>query len=214
MSRSGLALRVVGGATLALFALAAFTPLPNALCRRSVVAADPRPAQAIVVLGSTMTPDGMLSASSLRRALHGILLYRRGLAPAIVFLGPANHSGFADHAGLSQAEARAALALECGIPPEVILTGEEMWTTREEALGVKALLAPKGIRRILLVTGALHMRRARWLFERAGFEVLPASLPDASCESISPESRLGLTMSLAQEWLARAYNAAMTGPRG
>ena len=39
MSRSGLALRVVGGATLAVFALAAFTPLPNALCRRSVVAA-------------------------------------------------------------------------------------------------------------------------------------------------------------------------------
>ena len=204
MSRSGFALRVVGGATLALFALAAFTPLPNALCRRTTVAADPRPAQAIVVLGSTMTPDGMLSASSLRRALHGILLYRQGLAPNLVFLGPRSRSG------QSQAETRAALALECGIPPEAILTGEEMWTTRDEALGVKALLAPKGARRILLVTGGMHMRRARWLFERAGFEVLPAPLPDASCESIGPENRIGLTMSLAQEWLARAYNAVVT----
>jgi uncharacterized SAM-binding protein YcdF (DUF218 family) len=207
MSRSALALRVVGAASLGLFALSAFTPLPNALCRRTVVAADPRPAQAIVVLGATMTPDGMLSASSLRRALHGILLYRRGLAPLLVFLGPHNDSV------RSQAETRAALALECGIPPEAILTGEEMWTTRDEALGVKGLLAPKGVRRIVLVTGGMHMRRARWLFERAGFEVLPAPLPDASCEAVSPESRLGLTMSLVQEWLARVYNAAVTTAR-
>jgi uncharacterized SAM-binding protein YcdF (DUF218 family) len=208
MSRGSAALRVVGGATLVLFALSAFTPLPNALCRRTVVAADPRPAEAIVVLGATMTRDGMLSASSLRRTLHGILLYRRGLAPSIVLLGPRSNSD------RSQAEARAALAVECGIPQDAILTGEEMWTTREEAAGVRALLAPKGIRRIILVTGGLHMRRARWLFERAGFEVVPAPLPDASCESIGPESRIGLTMSLVQEWLARAYNAVLTDRSG
>ena len=204
MSRASAVLRAAGAATLALFALCAFTPLPNALCRRTVVAADPRPAEAIVVLGATMTRDGMLSASSLRRTLHGILLYRRGLAPVIVLLGPRNASR------VSQAEARATLAVECGIPPEAILTGEEMWTTRDEAAGVKALLAPRGVRRIILVTGALHMRRARWLFERAGFEVVAGPLPDASCESIGPESRIGLTMSLAQEWLARAYNALLT----
>jgi uncharacterized SAM-binding protein YcdF (DUF218 family) len=208
MSRSSAALRVVGAATLAGSALAAFTPLPNALCRRAVVAPDPRPAQAIVVLGSTMTRDGMLSASSLRRALHGILLYRRGLAPSLVFLGPRNASG------RSQAEARAVLALECGIPPEAIITGEGMWTTRDEARGVKALLEPRGARRVLLVTGSLHMRRARWLFEKEGLEVVPAPLPDTSCESIGPESRLGLTMSLVQEWLASAYNAVLTDARG
>jgi uncharacterized SAM-binding protein YcdF (DUF218 family) len=205
MSRTSAALRVVGGATLAGFALCAFTPLPNEVCRRSVVAAEPRPAQAIVVLGSTMTPDGMLSASSLRRALHGIELYRRGLAPWLVFLGPR------DASGNSQAAIRAELARRSGVPPEAIVTGDEMWTTREEAEGVRRLLAPKGAREILLVTGGLHMRRARWLFERAGFEVIPAPLSDASCESIGPESRIGLTLSLLQEWLARVYNAVLPG---
>ena len=208
MSRSGVALRAVGGTTLALFALSAFTPMPNALCRRAVVVAAPGPAEAIVVLGSSMSRDGMLSASSLRRALHGMVLYRRGLAPLLVFLGPRNASGH------SQAEARATLALEWGIAPEAILTGEQTWTTRDEALGVKALLAPKGVRRILLVTGGFHMRRARWLVERAGFEVLPAPLPDAPCDAISPEGRIGLTLSLVQEWAAQAYNAALAGPRG
>jgi hypothetical protein len=58
------------------------------------------------------------------------------------------------------------------------------------------------------------MRRARWLFERAGFEVIPAPLPDASCESIGAQARLGLSMSLAQELLARAYNQLLAGPRG
>jgi uncharacterized SAM-binding protein YcdF (DUF218 family) len=208
MSRSSAALRVVGGATLAGFALCAFTPLPNEVCRRSVVTAEPRPAQAIVVLGSTMTRDGMLSASSLRRALHGIQLYQRGLAPWLVFLGPR------DAAGHSQAATRADLARQSGVPSEAILTGEQMWTTREEAEGVRRLLAPKGARKVLLVTGGLHMRRARWLFERAGFEVIPAPLPDASCESIGAESRIGLTLSLLQEWLARAYNAVVPGSRG
>jgi uncharacterized SAM-binding protein YcdF (DUF218 family) len=205
------ALRLVGGAAFAIFAVCAFTPLPNAVCRREVAVEAPRPAQAIVVLGSDMTREGMLSASSLRRALQGILLYRHGLAPWLVFLGPRNTSGH------SQSEARAALAQECGIPASAILTGEGMWTTRDEAVGVKALLAPKGARTILLVTGALHMGRARRLFERAGFEVIPAPLPDASCESVGPEARLGLTIGLAQEYLARAYNrvAGMVGgPRG
>ena len=208
MTRSSAALRVVGGATVGGFVLCAFTPLPNALCRRSVVVAEPRPAQAIVVLGSTMTREGMLGASSLRRALHGILLYRRGLAPWLVLLGPR------DAGGHSQAATRAALAEQSGIPSEAILTGEEMFTTREEAEGVRRLLAPKGARKVLLVTGGLHMRRARWLFERAGFEVIPAPLPDASCESISPGARIGLTLSLLQEWLARAYNGVLEGSRG
>jgi uncharacterized SAM-binding protein YcdF (DUF218 family) len=207
MTRSSAALRAVGGATVAGFALCAFTPLPNALCRSAVVTAEPRPAQAIVVLGSTMTPDGMLSASSLRRALHGIELYRRGLAPWLVLLGPR------DAAGHSQSAVRAALALQSGIPAEAIVTGEGMWTTRDEAEGARRLLAPKGARSILLVTGGLHMRRARWLFERAGFDVIPAPLPDASCESVSPESRIGLTLSLLQEWLARAYNGVLARPR-
>jgi uncharacterized SAM-binding protein YcdF (DUF218 family) len=207
MSRGGAALRLLGGTTLLGLAICTFTALPNAVCRRSAVAGAPRPAQAIVVLGGDMTREGVLSASSLRRALHGILLYRQGLAPHLVFLGPRTSSGH------SQSEARAALALECGIPPGAILTAQG-WTTRDEAEDVKALLAARGVRSILLVTGALHMGRARWLFERAGFEVIPAPLPDASCESVRPEGRLGLTMSLLQERLAWGYNRLLAGGGG
>ncbi|MET1078686.1 MAG: YdcF family protein [Pseudomonas sp.] len=49
-------------------------------------------------------------------------------------------------------------------------------TTWENATETARLLAPLGLRRIVLVTHAAHMPRARWCFEQAGFEVLAAPM--------------------------------------
>lgn len=47
-------------------------------------------------------------------------------------------------------------------------------TTWENASETARLLAPQGLKRVLLVTQAAHMPRARWCFEQAGFEVVAA----------------------------------------
>ncbi|WP_339490168.1 YdcF family protein [Pseudomonas sp. EL_65y_Pfl2_R95] len=47
-------------------------------------------------------------------------------------------------------------------------------TTWENARYSYQVLEPQGIKRVLLVTQAMHMPRARWCFERAGFAVLAA----------------------------------------
>ncbi|MDX1370087.1 YdcF family protein [Pseudomonas sp.] len=47
-------------------------------------------------------------------------------------------------------------------------------TTWENATRSAELLHKNGVRRVLLVTQAWHMPRARWCFEQAGFEVLAA----------------------------------------
>ena len=47
-------------------------------------------------------------------------------------------------------------------------------TTWENAEQTARLLLPLGITRVVLVTQAAHMRRARWCFERAGFTVVMA----------------------------------------
>jgi uncharacterized SAM-binding protein YcdF (DUF218 family) len=47
-------------------------------------------------------------------------------------------------------------------------------TTWENAEQTAQLLLPQGIKRIVLVTQAAHMLRARWCFERAGFTVVMA----------------------------------------
>ena len=49
-------------------------------------------------------------------------------------------------------------------------------TTKENALFSKEILEKVNVKKIILVTNQWHMMRAKLLFERAGFEVLPASV--------------------------------------
>ncbi|MBI4382371.1 MAG: YdcF family protein [candidate division NC10 bacterium] len=191
--------RLLGLAALAVFLTSAFTPLPNLLSRWLTIPRRLEPAEAIVVLGTRLTADWELSAASLYRTRYGIVLYRRGLAPLLVFTGPARGEGPAE------ATVRAELARELGIPAEVILTEAGAKTTREEAIRVGALLRPRGIRKILLVTNSLHMARARGLFERGGFEVLAAPTDDVSKASGEPEDRLQLMRQILGELIAQLY---------
>ena len=179
----------------ALFFAAAFTPLPNALNGALTAPGRLGPAQAIVVLGAGAS-DSFLADRSLRRAVDGVRLYHRGLAPLLVLLGPRQ----GQHA--SEAEIRRHLALDLGVPPDAILLADGR-TTREEAEHCRRLLSPRGVRRVLLVTGFHHMPRARALFLGQGFDVLPAPVEEIAPETARPELRLGLTRSLAQEGMAR-----------
>jgi uncharacterized SAM-binding protein YcdF (DUF218 family) len=193
-------LRAAGAAVLTLFLAAAFTPLANALHARLLVAPRLERAEAIVVLGAGVSSLGTLSDSSLRRALRGIELQRRGLAPRLVLLGPT--AGDVDEAAI-----RAGLARSLGVRDDAIAVVTGGRTTREEAARTRAALGPAA-RRILLVTGGLHMARARALYERAGFEVLPAPVDDASGGGVSPQSRLALLLRVGTELAARAYHRA------
>lgn len=193
-------LRCCGAAVLALFVGAAFTPLANALHSRLVPAPRLERAEAIVVLGAGVSSLGTLSDSSLRRALLGIELQRRGLAPRLVLLGPT--AGDVDEAAI-----RGALARSLGVRDGAIVPVTGGRTTREEAARTRAALGPAA-RRILLVTGGLHMARASALYERAGFEVLPAPVDDASGAGVSPQARLALLVRIGTELAARAYHRA------
>jgi uncharacterized SAM-binding protein YcdF (DUF218 family) len=188
--------RVLGAVTVAGFLIAAFTPVSTMAARRLSVAPDVGPAEAIVVLGASAYADGSLGDASLRRAVAGIRLYREGLAPRLVFLGM-----------VGEAEARARLAVSLGVPREAIIAEGAEPTTRDEAYRVGVVLGQRlGVRKILLVTDVLHMRRARGLFERVGLTVRPASTDTAALGATSPERRLALTRHVAQEAAALAYH--------
>jgi len=64
------------------------------------------------------------------------------------------------------------LARDYGVP--VRWQEEASRTTWENATHSAELLRGAGVRRVLLVTQAWHMPRARWCFEQVGFEVLAA----------------------------------------
>ena len=191
--------RILGALCVGLFLIFAFTPLPNMLYDRMAVPARLEPAQAIVVLGSGVSEDGILDDESLRRALQGIVLYRKGLAPRILFLG------YTAPGGPAEAQVRGTLARQLGLPDEALLIETRARTTREEAARSARALQEQGIRRILLVTDALHLVRAQPLFTWAGFEVLPAPAEDPTRTSTDPEGRLKLARAVVGEALALAY---------
>lgn len=65
------------------------------------------------------------------------------------------------------------LLTELGVPREAIWFSEDPRNTEEEARLIKSQFAsekPKA----LLVTSAWHMSRAKMLFDRVGFDVIPA----------------------------------------
>jgi len=187
----------LGALALALFALLAYTPLIGAISRRLDTVPEPGPADAIVVLGAGSARDGELSDPSLRRLLGGLLLYRRGLAPRLILMGPAYEGSPVE------AETRAALARDLGLPAQAIVVEGRGLTTRQEAELAAQRMRELGGRRVLLVTGAQHMHRARRFFERAGLEVVPAPVVDVSPLAQSPAGRLNLARLVIQEGVAR-----------
>jgi uncharacterized SAM-binding protein YcdF (DUF218 family) len=173
--------------------------LPNVLDARLRPPVELGPADAIVVLGAGLAPDGSLDGNSERRTVRGIVLYRRHLAPVIVFGGPTYGMP------VSEAELRARLARLLGVPADAIITDPEPRTTNEEAARLGPLLRARGARRVLLVTDGAHMARAEALFERQGLTVLPAPADPWRGRGRRPEDRLGVARFVVREAVARLY---------
>lgn len=197
-------IQVLGACTIVAFLLTAFTPVVGLLGRLAAPEGPPERGEAIVVPGvGGVAPGGGLTDSSLRATLEGIRLYREGWAPILVLSGAGSGSGRAE------AEVRAELARQLGVPALSILTLSTGRTTREEALGIRALLEPRAIHRILVVVEPPARIRARETFSRAGFQVATAPSPPVAEALRSPEDRLHHLKQIGLELVARAYYRAM-----
>ena len=148
--------------------------LESAYPQRSVV--DTSAAQAIVVLGGSVRPPEVLGqapdlTAAADRVWHGARLFHAGKATWLVMSGGSD----AFTAATSEAEAMRQLAQDLGVPSRAMLLEERSRNTRQNAQFTAQILKAKGVRRILLVTSALHMRRAVPLFEAQGLTVIPAA---------------------------------------
>jgi len=150
-------------------------------------------AQAIVVLGGTIhMPSAQHHLTGLTessdRLLVAFRLYRAGKAPLVFCSGGNNPIG--NQAGKTpESTWMAGLLAEWDIPPAAIQIESGSINTRENATRSYQALAPRGIRRILLVTSAMHMPRAAGAFRKAGFEVtaVPADFRSGWGESTTLE---------------------------
>lgn len=150
--------------------------LVSSLELQNVPPAELPTADAIVVLGgcsrSAQAPRPWVDLSEEGdRILHGIRLYQQGKAPKLIFSG-----GRIDWRGSGPPESQdmAAIATAFGVPATAILQDPTSLNTRENAVNVKQIMAREGMRRVLLVTSAMHMPRSRMIFQKLGIDAIPA----------------------------------------
>ena len=191
-------IRGLGLFTLVVFLIASLTPVPNIIAARIQAAEVLQTSDAIVVLGAGIS-KGVLKDDSMRRTIRGIELYKRGLAPLIIFSGDERRNE------PTEAAVRAEMARALGVPHEAIVTLDRSRTTREESIRTANLLRQRNAKRITLITDSLHTRRAKRMFERVGLEVYPAYSADYVVAMTSPRDRLWLSMRVAQESVALIY---------
>jgi uncharacterized SAM-binding protein YcdF (DUF218 family) len=76
--------------------------------------------------------------------------------------------------GEAEALAMRRMLLRLGVRAADLLVEDRSLDTYDNAANSRALLTKRGIRRVLLVTDATHLRRATSLFRRQGLSVVPA----------------------------------------
>lgn len=136
---------------------------------------------AIVVLGGsvdTMTSAGehIMLNDTAERLTESADLYRAGIAKRVIVSGG---SGYLDQS-VKEAPLMAALLVSLGVPGEAIIEEAESRNTYENALLTKAKMEEAGLRRIVLVTSAWHMKRAAAIFRRADIEFTPYAVDTLS----------------------------------
>ena len=102
------------------------------------------------------------------RFFGGIALFKAGKAQRLIFTGGKMPW---DKAKKTEGEVLKEYSISNRIPSEKIFVTKDVENTADEAVAVKELISP--IKRIILVTSAFHMYRAKRLFEKQGFEVIP-----------------------------------------
>lgn len=144
----------------------------------NIIAAEAKPANAIVVLSGMMTHVRSSSGpvyewGDADRFFAGIDLYEAGKAPRLIFTGGALPW---DKVVQNEGIVLKTFAQRMGVPEASITVSREAHNTAQEAQAVWELFQSQGSQashppKILLVTSAYHMPRAQRLFEQRGFEV-------------------------------------------
>jgi uncharacterized SAM-binding protein YcdF (DUF218 family) len=134
-------------------------------------------ADAIVVLGGGVLPDGDWSRTTTRAGM-GLSLWRAGKAPVLIA------------SGNDQAVYLARGFAASGVPTRDLRVEDASTDTHENARDTAAILRNEDLHRIVLVTSDIHMRRAAACFRREGVHVIESPADDALTDLVAASTWL------------------------
>jgi uncharacterized SAM-binding protein YcdF (DUF218 family) len=140
----------------------------------------PARADAIVVLGRGVDPDGALPTLAKQRVARAAELFAWGVAPRLIFSGRCSLMTDTEPAR-TEAAAMAEYAIALGIPKRAVILEEESRDTIGNAYFVlRRFLEPNDWMSIRVVTSDFHIQRTAWVFQKVlglGYDVAYSPSP-------------------------------------
>lgn len=124
-----------------------------------------RPADAIVVFGAKVNPDGLPSLSLRDRMLAAIAAYDEGLAPTLIVSGGVGATGY------DEATVMHDIAVEAGVSESAIIVDSDGVDTRATVRDTVAIAQEHGLRTVLAVSHPYHLPRIKLAFEDTDLQV-------------------------------------------
>lgn len=134
------------------------------LCLATAKRASVGDADAAMVLGLSLRPDGSCPPGLASRASRGATLFREGRVRWVLVTGGAGE------APRPEADAAAEVVLAGGVPGEVVLRERRSRTTRENCFYGAEILRARGLRTALVVSDPDHLARALQHCRDAGID--------------------------------------------
>jgi vancomycin permeability regulator SanA len=131
-----------------------------------------RPADAIVVFGAAVRPDGAPSIVLAERVARATELYREGLADTVVMSGGIEPNGFDETVVMRD------LAVAQGVPSAAIVLDRQGVSTAASVDRTAEILGRRGLSTVLAVSQPYHLPRIKLAYARRGLDVwtVPAEI--------------------------------------
>jgi uncharacterized SAM-binding protein YcdF (DUF218 family) len=135
-------------------------------------------ADAAIVLGAAVWGN-QVSPVFRERINHAIDLYRNGKVRKIIVTG-----GQGNRREATEAAAARAYAVKNGVPEGDILIEDKSHTTYENILNAKQLADANGLKKVLIVSDPMHMKRAVTMAKDIGLEAYPSPTPTTKYQGL------------------------------
>ena len=131
-------------------------------------------ADAALVLGARVWPDGRASRFLRERIITGVRLYRRGLVDVIIMSGAGE-----DSSGHGEPAVMRRVAEQAGVPSDAIIEDPLGVDTYSSCIRARDVY---GMSSVIVATQEFHVPRAVWLCERLGLNAQGAYPPPVLSE--------------------------------
>ena len=196
----------------AAFFFVIFTPVANYMAASLVVSAELEQSDLIAVLGGGAFENRVLGGASNERMIQGLMLYKSGYAPEVIFVGGSilkpskkvlhtiTRSEDASEIDVVEAELMRNVSVILGMDSAVMHYEAESTHTQANLVAVNDFMNAKGLKSCLVVSSPTHMSRVMGVVEKLGMNCKPAPVDDYTPYIRSTTGRLSLMHAVLWEY--------------